>query len=148
MGEIMDNTMIEIIKSKIMNHQRESLEIIEKYLKSEEDDKHALIKMPTGTGKTGVIGIISNIYDDYKNILIVTPNAVLPKQTKLEIDTLFWKKIGIESHCLKLKPSYLYNDIDEYFNNTIDGTILIITIQCLCKLYKEKKLFITKLKKE
>ncbi len=134
----MDNTIIENIKSKIMNHQRKSLRIIEDYLKSEEEDKHALIKMPTGTGKTGVIGIVSNIYDDYKNILIVTPNAVLPKQTKVEIDSLFWKNIGIESHCLKLKPSYLYNDIDDYFNSTVDGTILIITIQCLCKLYKEK----------
>ncbi|MFQ9978070.1 DEAD/DEAH box helicase [Clostridium cadaveris] len=142
----MDNKIIENIKSKVMNHQRESLIIIEEYLKSKEYDKHALIKMPTGTGKTGVIGIISNIYEDYKNILIVTPNAVLPRQTKAEIDRLFWEKIGIDSHYLKLKPTYLYNDIDEYFNNTVDGTILIITIQCLCKLYKEKNDIYNKIK--
>lgn len=142
----MDNTMIEKIKSKVMAHQSESLKTIEEYLKSKEDDKHALIKMPTGTGKTGVIGIVSNIYDEYKNILIVTPNAVLPKQTKLEIESLFWKQIDIEPHCLKLKPSYLYNNIDEYFKNTEDGIILIITIQCLCKLYKEKKAIYNKIK--
>lgn len=134
----MDQLIIEDIKSKIMKHQRDSLEIIEKYLKSNEYDKHALIKMPTGTGKTGVIGIISNIYDNYKDILIVTPNAVLPRQTKEEIDTLFWEKIGFQPHCLKLKPSYLYNDMDGYLKNKTNGTILIITIQYLCKLHNEK----------
>lgn len=143
----MDKTMIENIKSKIMNHQREALNEIEKYLVCKEVDKHALIKMPTGTGKTGVIGIVSNIYDHYENILIVTPNAVLPKQTKEEIDILFWEKIGIDPCSLKLKPSYLYNDADDYFKNKVDKSILIITIQQLCYLYKQKNDIYNRIKK-
>lgn len=136
------------IKAKIMKHQLEALNIIEKYLKSEYDGKHALIKMPTGTGKTGVIGSISNIYKDYKNVLVVTPNAVLPKQTKDEIDNLFWEKIGLNPLDIELKTSYLSKDIDEYFNNTENGTILIITIQYLCKLYKEKNDIYNKIKEK
>ncbi|VTQ54864.1 DEAD/DEAH box helicase [Clostridium perfringens] len=144
----MDNIRNENIKYKIMNHQREALNIIEKYLKSEDDYKHALIKMPTGTGKTGVIGITSNIYKNYKNVLVVTPNAVLPKQTKDEIDNLFWEKIGFNPLNLELKKSYLSKDIYEYFNNTENGTILIITIQYLCKLYKEKNDVYNKIKEK
>ncbi|MEG1142199.1 MAG: DEAD/DEAH box helicase family protein, partial [Clostridia bacterium] len=142
----MDNSTIENIKSNIMIHQLESLKVIEEYLENAELDNQALIKMPTGTGKTGVMGIISNIYDNYRNILIVVPNAVLPNQIKLEIDSSFWEKIGLQPHSMKLKPSYLYNDINNYFSNEEGGKILIITIQSLSKMYKEKKDIYNKIK--
>ncbi|HBZ6634845.1 DEAD/DEAH box helicase family protein [Clostridium botulinum] len=84
---------LSLISNKIRIEQKEALEKLDEYLSDNEEKSFALIKMPTGTGKTGVIACVSHAFDNYKNILIITPNNQLPKQIKNEISLDFWNKI-------------------------------------------------------
>lgn len=136
----MDLIKIDKIKNKIMSHQKKALDLIEEYLYSNEFEKHALVKMPTGTGKTGVIAIASNFYPNYKNTLIVVPNAILPEQTQNEIETEFWLKIGVDIEKNMFKTVYQYNRINDFYSiNDPSGAIVIMTIQRLCYMHKNSR---------
>ncbi len=66
---------------KMLSHQIKALSIVEKYIKSN-SKKHALIKMPTGTGKTVMIGYICNCFKKLKNILVISPSKAVTEQLK------------------------------------------------------------------
>ena len=134
----MSNLGIEDVKSKIKKPQLEAIKVIEDYLNSDDIEHQALIKMPTGTGKTGIMGIVSNFYDDYKNVLIVVPNSILPGQIEEEIWNKFWVNIRIDRNRLKLKFPYTYKVKDFQIPEKSEGTIIITTIQSLVTIYQEE----------
>lgn len=134
---------IEVIKNMVRENQKKAIEVLEGYIKST-SEKQAMINMPTGTGKTGIMAILSLQFSD--NILIVVPNSVLPNQIKREINKKFWDKIGVT------KPSSLkeINVIDSLSKiNAIDSSkkyIWIITIQWLTEIKKNKEKEFNKIK--
>lgn len=91
----------ELRKASLRKCQDKALTMIDKYLKSKETIP-ALVKMPTGSGKTGLIAVSSQINDDV--VLILAPNASLPIQIKNEIQTDFWNKICYTGSSLKKLP--------------------------------------------
>jgi superfamily II DNA or RNA helicase len=119
------------IKQCVRKYQRDAIEVVERYLGSNSNNQ-AMVKMPTGTGKTGVIAAVSQICNG--NVLIIVPNAILPGQIKKEIDIDFWTKIGYGELGSK-KPVTVIDD-----DKVIDGLtydkeqINIITIQRLLAL--------------
>jgi superfamily II DNA or RNA helicase len=118
-------------------HQLEAINVIENYLTGTDITKHAMIKIPTGAGKTGIIAIVANFYPNYSNVLILVPNAALPQQTKEEIDRHFWNNIDVDADELNLKPSYLYKNITKFIENQdASGSIIILTIQRLSSIYR------------
>ena len=55
----------------------------------------ALIKMPTGTGKTAVVAVLACASPLLRKILIVTPRAALVHQMKLDLAYRFWgRRLG------------------------------------------------------
>lgn len=76
--------MHDIIKEKVRLEQYNALMVIKDYWLSNEK-KHAVIKMPTGTGKTGVIACIPYILSNCNNVLIIVPKKQLPNQIYEEI---------------------------------------------------------------
>lgn len=55
----------------------------------------ALIKMPTGTGKTAVIGVLACASPLLRKVLVVTPRASLVHQMKLDLAYRFWgRRLG------------------------------------------------------
>ena len=75
-------------KNKLKEYQYKATCKCIEYLSSE-STQNALVHLPTGTGKTGVMATLCALTD--KNILIVVPNATLPMQVKNEIKTNFWE---------------------------------------------------------
>jgi len=133
------------IKNKIRECQKLAIEHLEKYFNSNEK-KHAVINMATGTGKTGVMGIIANFseYAKNKNILIIVPNSILPLQIKEEIEQSFWEKIDYQKReqFKKVIECKTKEDLEEY------NKIFVITIQSLLIKYNKDRSFFNQLCKK
>ncbi|CAB3709790.1 hypothetical protein LMG22037_03992 [Paraburkholderia phenoliruptrix] len=75
----------------LWKHQRAALNFSVKHLRA--SDEACLIRMPTGTGKTGVIACLTLL--SYAGVsLIITPWANLKKQMISDLRENFWTKIG------------------------------------------------------
>lgn len=57
----------------------------------------ALIKMPTGTGKSGVIAVLSRCLPDVRRVLILTPRTALADQLREDIRWRFWSHLRLEA---------------------------------------------------
>jgi superfamily II DNA or RNA helicase len=122
----------ELRKASLRKCQDKALTMIDKYLKSEETIP-ALVKMPTGSGKTGLIAISSQINDDV--VLILAPNASLPIQMKNEIQTDFWNKICYTGSSLK-KVALIKESKDINSCKFSETPILVMTVQLLLSISK------------
>lgn len=78
-------------------HQRGAIEVIHEYLTaSDRGSRSALITMPTGTGKTGVIAssvVFPPALSGHR--LVLTPWDALVRQLVADIDARFWRRLGI-----------------------------------------------------
>jgi len=61
-------------------------------------DEAALIKMPTGTGKTAVIATLACCSPLSKKTLVITPRAALVRQMTFDLSFRFWQKLH-ELYC-------------------------------------------------
>jgi superfamily II DNA or RNA helicase len=138
---LIDKILIPLLKLKIWQHQKDATKEILKYLESY-NDKAFLVKMPTGTGKTGVFACLSRVAKPDFNYIIITPSTALKKQIVTELRISFWDKIGYDKSNLQdqqiedLLPSNV-NDVLE----SISGKkfIVVTTIQTLQTLSASPK---------
>lgn len=88
------------LSSKILNQlfpcQRDAMRMIEFYLKSSVMKRSALVQMPMGTGKTGIMALCATQFPKYKRVLIVAPAEYLTRQIEYALTTKFWKDAGLE----------------------------------------------------
>jgi superfamily II DNA or RNA helicase len=115
----------------LWNHQRRAVETIKTYL---EGGSHlsALIRMPTGTGKTGVIAVVARCLPTINNVLVVTPWAALREQLKNDLEGRFWSRIGIDPTLWPVDIQMLFpSSIRECLRKSSGKTIFIGTIAAL-----------------
>jgi superfamily II DNA or RNA helicase len=79
------------IKAKLWEHQKKALAFAINHLN--EFESPCLIRMPTGTGKTGVIACLTRSANRNKS-LVLTPWKHLRNQMVSDLEEGFWKKIG------------------------------------------------------
>lgn len=123
----------EVNTLKIWDHQKDALNQILVYI-DQYTDKSFLVKMPTGTGKTGVFASLTRIGIPEYNYIIVTPSTALKFQIIDELKTKFWKKIGYDES--KLQQQYIDSLVPSNFKsiekNIGDKNFIIVTtIQAL-----------------
>jgi superfamily II DNA or RNA helicase len=123
----------EVNTLKIWDHQKEALYQISDYI-NKYIDKSFLVKMPTGTGKTGVFATLTRIAIPEYNYIIVTPSTALKFQIIDELKTKFWNKIGYDE--LKLEDQFIDSLIPSNFKSIrkqVDAKkfIIVTTIQAL-----------------
>ena len=132
----------EIKKTNIHQYQFDALKKIEKYFSSS-GKFPALVKMPTGTGKTGVMAVASQITKDV--VLIIVPNSILPEQTLSEIQEGFFNKINHKPSRIKeaiiIDKASMMSKLD-YEKNPI----LIMTIQLLAYIAENEEVYWKSLK--
>lgn len=56
----------------------------------------ALLKLPTGTGKSGIIAVIARCLPRVRKVLVLTPRTALTDQLLSDIQYRFWKHLGYE----------------------------------------------------
>ncbi len=86
---------------RLWDHQRAAIGTVAAYLRANkaiperpEHTEAALLKLPTGTGKSGVIAVIARCLPEVRKILVLTPREALTKQLLRDIRFRFWKNIG------------------------------------------------------
>lgn len=83
-------------KLPLWDHQIGAVEAIAHYVESGSDGS-ALIRMPTGTGKTGVIATVARCLPNVDNVLVLTPWAALRAQLLKDLGERFWSRIGVDA---------------------------------------------------
>lgn len=98
-------------------------------------EKAALIRMPTGTGKTGVMAIIVNYIIAGKSCLLVVPSTYLTSQIKRCLNKDFWEKIGKRPKEPIPAIVFLPSDLSQHLSNQANSTIFICTQKALADVY-------------
>lgn len=85
------------LPKQLWPHQKAALRTINAYLSApDRGSKAALVTMPTGTGKTGVIGgAVGLLPDQTKSKLILTPWDALVRQLITDLEERFWVRAGL-----------------------------------------------------
>jgi hypothetical protein len=89
---------------QLWGHQKAAIATILAYLNADrtiperpEQTEAALLKLPTGTGKSGVIAILARCLPKIRRVLVLTPRQALTRQLLADIRYRFWKHIGYET---------------------------------------------------
>jgi superfamily II DNA or RNA helicase len=84
------------ILDKLFSCQRSAIQVIEKYLSSSITDEAALVQMPMGTGKTGVMALACTQFKAVNRVLILAPAEYLTRQIEIAIRSKFWQDAAIQ----------------------------------------------------
>jgi superfamily II DNA or RNA helicase len=130
-----------VIDAKWWPNQRKAVEVAGDYLDAK-SDQQAMIRMPTGTGKTVVIATLAQLLEDYQRVLVVAPWESLVEQLEREISTRWWKKVN-ESTSLAARPTRVFTpaSLIDAFKKVRQGGVLICTNQTLQALRKNNAAF-------
>jgi hypothetical protein len=89
---------------QLWGHQRAAIGTILAYLNADrkiperpEQTEAALLKLPTGTGKSGIIAIVARCLPKIRRVLVLTPRQALTRQLLADIRYRFWQHIGYET---------------------------------------------------
>lgn len=80
-------------------HQKDAVRKTIQYLRTRDPDHGtcALIQMPTGSGKTGIIAVLSRLCPGINRTLVLAPRIAIRDQLIREIKSDFFKKVGISA---------------------------------------------------
>lgn len=135
-----------ILSPKLRDYQIKAIEKSISYIKSDSSD-HALIKMPTGTGKTIVIGVLAYFIRSINNVLIVSPSEAVRDQLYKECKTAMWDKLNLEINEEKETKKLLPSNASDLIQDE-KSKVIVTTIQALTTIRNEKKDEYNKLKEQ
>ena len=104
----------------------------------------ALIKMPTGTGKSGVIATLACALPKVRRTLIITPRRSLVDQMLNDVHWRFWKHFGLEYGITGLSASQRGNLVPTDAQMTADGVMRLLpsTMTTVCSHPKGERLIV------
>ncbi len=132
--------------SKEWNHQKDAIRFLGRYLsKGKECREHAaLVRMPTGTGKTGIMAVLANYFSrlNVGNVVIIAPSEFLTEQISNALNSDFWLTVKGRPEkgpkpCVKFLPSTLEKSLAEQAGRP---TVYVCTTQALDMLHRNFKL--------
>lgn len=134
-------TWQQVIERKWWINQRRALTCIDGYLAAK-SDRQAMVRMPTGTGKTAVIATLAQLLTDKPRCLVVAPWENLVKQLQRELAARFWTKVD-EDKSFTPKPCKVFtpSSFIETRKDVADAGILLCTNQTLQALRKDHTSF-------
>jgi superfamily II DNA or RNA helicase len=127
------------LNDKLWPHQRRAIAFALKYLRKPFESEVALVRMPTGTGKTGVVAALSVALPPPQWTLVLTPWKNLCRQMILDLESKFWRARGwtppVVPRVLQLYPSTVQNILQIQEANII----LVATFATLVTIFKRKR---------
>jgi superfamily II DNA or RNA helicase len=126
------------LASELWPHQKRAVQFALRYLRKPFKARTGLVRMPTGTGKTGVIAVLSAGMPPSNWTLVLTPWANLCKQMIDDIQEEFWKDRWTppkEVTIQRLYPSKLA----DVLNSKDDQLILVATFSTLVTIFKNQR---------
>jgi superfamily II DNA or RNA helicase len=131
----------EVIEAKWWPNQKKALEVVGNYLDAQ-PDQQAMVRMPTGTGKTVVIATLAQLLADYQQVLVVAPWENLVGQLEREISVRLWTKLG-ESASFAARATKVFTpaSLDATLKKVQSAGVLVCTNQTLQALRKNNVAF-------
>ncbi|WP_083202446.1 DEAD/DEAH box helicase [Stappia indica] len=87
---------------RLWEHQQAAIATVLAYLHGDkaiperpEQKEAALLKLPTGTGKSGIVTVLARCLPEVRRVLVLTPRTALTEQLIADIRYRFWKHMGI-----------------------------------------------------
>ena len=88
---------------RLWEHQQAAIGMVAAYLSGDkaiperpDHTEAALLKLPTGTGKSGIVSVIARCLPDVRRVLVLTPRRALTEQLIADIRYRFWSHLGYE----------------------------------------------------
>jgi hypothetical protein len=88
----------------------------------------ALIKMPTGTGKTAVIAALACCSPLAKKTLIITPRAALVRQMRFDLTYRFWQKLDALYYDCQLREHEVVEQVESIKESVRSGKICPVRV--------------------
>lgn len=108
---------------RLWEHQQAAIATVVAYLNGDkaiperpEQKEAALLKLPTGTGKSGIIAVLARCLPNIRRVLVLTPRTALTKQLIGDIRYRFWKHMGFEH-----EGTALFTAAAEEFGNALES---------------------------
>jgi Type III restriction enzyme, res subunit len=136
--------MPDLKELQLWSHQRSAIQTCDRYFEAD-IRRAALVQMPTGTGKTGVMAAISSRRAAALPVLIVCPSAALVEQLQSEIGNAFWDRIGAgvewkPEQLFQLLPSELPALVTRLDRRAPDARVIVIgTVQALQQIHSNEQ---------
>lgn len=122
-------------------HQLDAVTFVLNYLNSvPESEKHAaIVRMPTGSGKTGVMAVVANYSAKISSALILTPAEFLREQITAALKEDFWRAVKAKppsgpKPVFPFVPTSLKDKLEEASGNP---AIYVCTQQTLAQLFRD-----------
>ncbi|HDZ17453.1 hypothetical protein LCGC14_0496890 [marine sediment metagenome] len=101
----------------------------------------ALVQMPTGSGKSGVIAVLSTYVKEVGLTLVLTPRKILRNQISEDIKGRFYNRIGFK---IERIPKEVINVskgsiLDISASDDLDNFVIVMTFNMLSRIFREKK---------
>jgi superfamily II DNA or RNA helicase len=134
-------TWRQVIDDKWWVNQRAALDRMDAYLAAK-PDRQAMVRMPTGTGKTAVIATLGQLLADKPRCVVVAPWENLVKQLGRELAQRFWTKLG-EDKSFTPRPCKVFTPTSfaAARKEVAAGGVLLCTNQTLQALRKDDASF-------
>src|SRR5690242_10672711 len=84
------DTLPKPLETELWEHQKKAIAFAIGLLRHEQHSTASLVRMPTGTGKTGVIAVLSVVHPPPKWTLVLTPWTNLCTQLVGDLKERFW----------------------------------------------------------
>lgn len=115
-------------------HQQEALRRVTAYIaafRQGETNGAGLVHMPTGTGKTGVIAVLSRCVQDVGGVICITPRLSLRDQLADDISVRFFERIGVSADALPKRIEALKGGETPPAPEHIADVVFVTTVQKL-----------------
>nr|WP_166636734.1 DEAD/DEAH box helicase family protein [Lysobacter terrigena] len=108
-------------------HQKEAVENVIRFVqhRTASDDSCALVQMPTGSGKTGIIATLTRLCPGIRRALVIAPRVAIRSQLIEELSGAFFLKAGITV------PARLVAELSAKAALSTEPAVLVTTVQML-----------------
>jgi Type III restriction enzyme, res subunit len=126
-----------VTRDGLSPHQIGAAEMVERFLAARKgaEGPSALVRMPTGTGKSGVIAVSAQELVSTDDALLLTPWDALVEQLADDVASRFWSRIGArvpsDKEVVRIYPSTAETELAGHAK----GTIWMATIATLQRLH-------------
>ncbi len=126
----------------LWDHQRTAINVIKSYIDDYTEgitQKSALVQMPTGSGKSGVIAIVSRFLESNGITLVLTPRVSLRDQLTRDINGRFFKNINYPIKTLPKHIECVHEGSNLSLSDNTTNKVITMTIQMLMSLSDNNK---------
>ena len=125
------------LREALWKHQKDCIRFAYERLRNPNFKRTALARLPTGTGKTGIIAVLAVAIRPPHWTLVLTPWKNLRRQMIGDLGSRFWSSIGWQPERKPLLQELFPSNVSEVLEEKRDDVVLISTFASLVTIFKK-----------